>query len=196
MDSHRRRLPHVYPEGKLLFVTWHLHGSLPHHLYPPKSKSNAGQAFVWMDRYLDTTRSGPKYLGLEKVAAIVQAAVYYGAQQLKRYDLEAYVIMPNHVHMLILPHESPSQLMQTLKGYTARMANKQLGTAGQPFWQAESYDHWARNQNEANRIKAYIENNPVKAGLAAHAKDFRWSSAADRRVGTTADSAGLAARAT
>ena len=35
MDQLRRRLPHVWAEGKRLFVTWHLYGSLPHALYPP-----------------------------------------------------------------------------------------------------------------------------------------------------------------
>jgi len=55
----RRRLPHHYPQGKWLFLTWHLHASLPHALYPPAYKLSDGQAFVWMDRYLDTTRVGP-----------------------------------------------------------------------------------------------------------------------------------------
>jgi len=41
-----------------------------------------------------------------------------------------------------------------------------LGRTGEPFWQKESYDHWVRNQAEFLRIKAYIENNPVKAGLS------------------------------
>jgi len=54
MDQRRRRLPHVWAEGKGLFVTWHLYGSLPHALYPPPNQQNAGQAFVWMDRYLDS----------------------------------------------------------------------------------------------------------------------------------------------
>jgi REP element-mobilizing transposase RayT len=196
MDPHRRRLPHSYPEGKLLFLTWHLYGSLPHHLYPPQNKPNAGQAFAWMDRYLDTTRRGPQHLATKGIAGIVQAAIRFGARHLKRYDLEAYVIMPNHVHLLILPHASPSRLMQTLKGYTAREDNKLLGRTGQHFWQGESYDHWVRDAAEAERIRAYIENNPVKAGLAANPEEYRWSSAADRRVEMTLDSAGLTARAT
>ena len=51
----RRRLPHCYPPGKWLFLTWHLHDSLPHALYPPGHKLSDGRAFVWMDRYLDTS---------------------------------------------------------------------------------------------------------------------------------------------
>ena len=56
---------------------------------------------------------------------------------------------------------------QGLKGYTAREANRLLGRTGQPFWQGESYDHWVRDETEFIRIIAYIENNPVKAGLVA-----------------------------
>jgi putative transposase len=195
MDLQRRRLPHVYPQNKLLFITWRLHGSLPGHCYPPKNKLNAGQAFVWIDRYLDTARSGPRFLGQEKIAGVVQASVHYGAQQLKYYDLHAYVIMPNHVHLLLLPLVAPSRLLQTLKGYTAREANRLLGRTGQPFWQAESYDHWVRDTPEAERIRAYIENNPAKAGLVARPDDYPWSSARGR-VETNLDSAGLAARPT
>jgi REP element-mobilizing transposase RayT len=195
-ENHRRRLPHIYPENKLLFVTWHLHGSLPHHPYPPKDKLSAGQAFVWMDRYLDKTREGSLYLAQTAVAELVQESIYHGVRQLNHYDLHAYVIMANHVHLLVLPHVAPSRLLQTLKGYTARKANELLGRTGQPFWQAESYDRWVRDTAEAGRIRDYIENNPVKAGLAACPEDYRWSSAGDGRVERTLDSAGLAARAT
>jgi REP element-mobilizing transposase RayT len=167
----------VYPLDKLLFVTWHFYGSLPHNRYPPPGKQSAGQAFVWMDRYLDTTRAGPLYLRQEAIAGLVQASIHYGAEQLKYYDLNAYVIMGNHVHRLVLPRKAPSRFLQTLKGYTAQQANLALNRTGHPFWQSESYDHWVRNDREANRIKGYIENNPVKAGLAASAEDYRWSSA-------------------
>src|SRR5579863_8375366 len=141
MDLPRRRLPHWYPEGKPLFVTWHLYGSLPHNLYPPPHKLNAGQAFVWMDRYLDKTCDGPLYLKREAIAGVVESSIHYGSQQLKYYDLQAYVIMANHVHLLVLPQTPPSRFLQTLKGYTARKANRLLNRTGQPFWQAESYDH-------------------------------------------------------
>jgi len=190
VSEHRRRLPHIYPQGKLLFVTWHLHGSLPHHLYPPKAKLNAGQAFGWMDRYLDTTRDGPKFLAQEKIAALVHASIHFGARHLNHYDLDAYVIMANHVHLLILPKVAPSRVMQTLKGYTAREANKFLGRTGQRFWQAESYDRWVRDVVEVQRIRSYIENNPVKAGLVLRAEDYQWSSARGR-VETNLDSAGV-----
>src|ERR1035438_3449660 len=74
--------------------------------------------------------------------------------------------------------ENPTiQASQSLKGATAREANRVLGRTGETFWQAESYDHWVRDEKEWQRIEAYIENNPVKAGLVSRAEDYRWSSA-------------------
>jgi len=51
VSFHQRRLPHFYPSGADLFISWHLHGSLPHSVYPP-DKLLTGQAFVWVDRQL------------------------------------------------------------------------------------------------------------------------------------------------
>ena len=90
---------------------------------------------------------------------------------------------------------APSRFLQTLKGYTAREANRLLGRTGQPFWQAETYDHTVRDDRESDRIKAYIENNPVKAGLVAKAEDYIWSSAA-RKAEMNLGSAGQTACAT
>ncbi len=88
--------------------------------------------------------------------------------------------MANHVHVLLLPLVSPSRLLQSLKGASAREANKILGRSGETFWQPESYDHWARDEREMKRIAMYIENNPVRAGLAKTPEDYAWSSAAER----------------
>src|SRR5271165_3234766 len=88
--------------------------------------------------------------------------------------------MSNHMHLLLLPKVSPSRLLQSLKGPSAREANRILGRAGEALWQAESYDHWVRDQDEWNRIRIYIEENPVKAGLVRSAADYRWSSASER----------------
>jgi REP element-mobilizing transposase RayT len=132
-----------------------------------------------MDRYLDTTRIGPMYLVQESVARIVVASLHRGTL-LGHYELGAYVVMSNHVHVLLLPRISPSKLLQSLKGATARESNRILGRTGETFWQAESYDHWVRDEKELGRITAYLENNPVKAGLVTRAEDYRWSSAGER----------------
>jgi REP element-mobilizing transposase RayT len=131
---------------------------------------------VWIDRHLDTARRGPLYLAREPIAQIVAASLQRGIS-LGHYDLRAYVIMANHVHVLLLPLISPSSLLQSLKGATAREANRILGRTGEPFWQAESYDHWVRDESEFERIVRYIENNPVQAGLVTQPEDYRWSSA-------------------
>jgi putative transposase len=158
-----RRLPHIYPEGRWLFLTWHLHGALRPSAFQPPWKALSGEAFVLMDRKLDWPISGPMFLRHDEIASIVEASLYRG-ESVGNYELGAFVIMANHVHASLLPKISVSLLMKSLKGYTAREANKLLGRAGTPFWQKESYDHWVRNEAEWYRIKAYIENNPVRPG--------------------------------
>ena len=89
----------------------------------------------------------------------------------------AFVVMPNHVHLLITPLEAVSKLVQSLKRFTAREGNRMLGLTGQPFWQDESYDRLVRNEAEFDRIVRYIEWNPVTVGLSATPEEFQWSSA-------------------
>jgi REP element-mobilizing transposase RayT len=176
MAPHRRRLPHGYPEGKALFLTWHLHGSMPPSLLPPPSPLSHGQAFVWLDRQLDTRRDGPMHLRRHEIAQMVVDSVHRG-EALGHYQLSAYVGMANHVHLLIWPSISPERLLKAFKGATSRQANRLLSRTGEPFWQKESYDHWVRNAAEFGKMRAYIENNPVKAGLVQRPVDFPWSSA-------------------
>lgn len=85
--------------------------------------------------------------------------------------------MPNHVHILITPQVSLSRIMQSLKRFTARESNRTLGMTGHPFWQDESYGRLVRDECEFERIKRYIEMNPVDAGLVTEPEKFPWSSA-------------------
>ena len=196
MSFSRRRLPHAYPEGKWLFLTWHLHGSLPHGLFPPPAKASAGEAFVWIDRYLDRAAHGPLYLRQPEVARIVIESLHKGVG-LRHFELGAFVVMANHVHVLLRPIIDASLLLRSLKGSSAREANRFLGLTGRPFWQAETYDHWVRDVREYARISAYIENNPVKAGLVARPEDYLWSSAhSGGRLDTNVEAAGKSACAT
>ena len=169
---HTLRLPHIFDEGASLFITWHLYGSLPRERYPPKGKMNSGRLLCGMDRYLDMTREGPQWLGKEEIAKVVEEVLHR-----QECELHSYVIMPNHVHVLLTPRVAPARLMQFIKGASARDANKILGFSGKPFWQRESYDHRVRTPEEFAKIQRYIENNPVKAGLAISPEAYRWSSA-------------------
>lgn len=130
-----------------------------------------------MDRMLDEVRSGPFYLRQQPIADMIVDAIHYSATVLHRYDLEAFVVMPNHMHLLVIPHIPLPLITKTLKGFTAKQANKVLGRTGDPFWQGESYDHLVRDREELERIRSYIERNPVRAGLVRQAGEYRWSSA-------------------
>ena len=109
-------------------------------------------------------------------------ALHYRETELRHYVLHAYVVMPNHVHMLITPVIEVPRIMKSLKAFTGRAANLLLDRTGLPFWQREFYDHWVRD-GEFERIARYIENNPVKAGLATEPHLFARSSAARRAAG-------------
>src|SRR5437016_5706532 len=100
MSFHERRLPHWQPEGKDLFLTWRLHGSLPPNRYIPPKGLSTGQAFAWVVRYLDRAGYGPT---CPQVAQLVTTALQYGQDTLRHYTLDAYAIMTNHVHLLISP---------------------------------------------------------------------------------------------
>ena len=130
-----------------------------------------------LDRLLDQARTGPMYLGRAEIAQMVVDALRYGQSILRHYELHAFVVMPNHVHVLPTPQVAVPKLLASLKGITAKRANQIPGLTGRPFWQEESYDHVARDGQEFERIRRYIEENPVGAGLATIATEFQWSSA-------------------
>ena len=185
----QRRLPHLYPDDHWLFLTWHLHGSLPNSHFPPARKVSDGEAFAWVDRFLDAacavggSPTGPVHLRGEAIATLVVESLFRG-ENLGHYLLGPFVVMANHVHLLLLPSIAASLLLKSLKGATAREANRLLHRTGEQFWQRESYDHWVRSEAEWNRIAAYIENNPVKAGVVSRAEDYEWSSANARWSGS------------
>lgn len=130
-----------------------------------------------VDRLLDNARTSPFYLRQPALADLVVHAIHYSERVLGHYVLYAFVVMPNHVHLLISPNVPLPQLTKSLKNITASRANALLKRAGNPFWQRESYDHEVRSEGEMERIRCYIESNPVKAGLAEEPGLYRWSSA-------------------
>ena len=174
-EFHVRRLPHYYSVRHPIFLTWRLFNSLPTNRAFPAA-TTSGKAFVAMDRLLDTARTGPLHLRRAEFAEMMVEAIGYRERE-GLYNLHSYVVMANHVHLLVTPSIAVSRLMKSLKGFTAREGNRLLGVCGQPFWQDESYDRWVRDTREFERIANYIEMNPVSAGLCATPEDFPWSSA-------------------
>jgi len=174
---YRRRLPHLYRDDQPIFLTWRLYASLPPNRYFPAAGVTSGKAFAVLDRLLDESRTGPFYLRQPAIADMVVEVIHHNADVLERYTLHAFVVMPNHIHMLVSPKIPLPQLTKAVKGFTAKRANQMLACTGNPFWQEESYDHLVRGRAEWERIKFYIEQNPVRAGLVNEARQYRWSSA-------------------
>jgi REP element-mobilizing transposase RayT len=86
-----------------------------------------------MDRYLDETRFGPTWLRKQEIAELVAASIQYAESQLQFYTLHAWVIMSNHVHLLVSPHVTPARFLQSVKGYTARESNRRCNALANRF---------------------------------------------------------------
>ena len=161
MTYYARNLPHWQPDGRTIFLTWRLHGSLPrgfvHQLQ--KLEKDSGKQFLTADLSLDAAATGPRWLSDPEIAGYAEDAIDRGAE-LGHYNLHAYVVMPNHVHLLLDPQVPLRRITGGIKGVSARDANGALGRTGKPFWQDESFDHWIRNGAQFERIRNYIEHNP------------------------------------
>ncbi|MBV5338180.1 MAG: transposase [Deltaproteobacteria bacterium] len=183
---HRRNLPHFeggsIPQG----VTFRLHDSLPqekiaemtgHILLPDKVAANRERIRIF-NQLLDKG-DGAVWLKNSAVAEIVQNSLLFFDGQ--RYSLHAWVIMPNHVHVLFTPMDdwTLTKIIHSWKSFSAREANKILGRVGE-FWQREYFDRAIRNEQGFNSAVAYIENNPVKAGLCQVAEEWLFGSAVCR----------------
>lgn len=182
LHSHyERNLPHRLAPGSSLFITYRLAGTLPrsvrealeaeaslmpHARDDEAQRQRRKQAFVRYDQWLDADVSGPRWLGLPAVAAIVRESLFYFSG--REYTLHAYCIMPNHVHLVLTVAEELTRpfyrVLQAQKRFSATKANQLLHRTG-AFWQAESYDHVIHNSRELANVIAYVVNNPVKAGL-------------------------------
>ena len=133
---YRRHLPHWQKADSALFITWRLFGSLPQQTIASSLKEkNLGKRFLLLDRELDKARYGPTWLKDPRLAKIVVDSLHYGSEHLKLYRLSAYVVMSNHVHILIWPKKVLYRITKSIKGYTARECNKLLARTGETFWQ-------------------------------------------------------------
>jgi putative transposase len=196
-----KRLPHIQPPGATLFVTFRLAGSIPQAvireliaeretaehriaLLPELDRQKEQQTlhkrlFGKWDTVLDQAQTGPTWLAQPAVAQIVANSLHFLDGD--KYTLDCYTLMDNHSHVVFTPLQLEDgtsialpRIMHSLKGFTAVAANHVLERAG-PFWQHESYDHVVRDEAELNRIRRYVLNNAVKAGLVEKAEDWPWS---------------------
>lgn len=120
--------------------------------------------------------AGACWMRQPEIARIVADAIAF--LDGKRFELFAWCVMPNHVHLLFrLLDGSIDRMMRSLKTFTSREANIVLGLTG-AFWQADYYDRSVRDQTELLRCVEYIRMNPAQAGLA----DWPWMKVYDYRL--------------
>jgi len=100
------------------------------------------------------------------LAGIVASSLHFFSED--RYELGDFVIMPNHVHLLVrfYGEHSPKAQCKSGKRFTAAKINRCLGRKGH-FWQDESFDHLVRSEEEFDYLREYIESNPMKASLSS-----------------------------
>jgi REP element-mobilizing transposase RayT len=179
----RGYLPHFdggeVPQG----ITFRLHDSLPQSLLDRWREELAREATLnseaalrrRIENYLDQGY-GSSYLKDPCIASLIQNALLRFDEV--RYRLSTWVIMPNHVHLLMTPcyGHALSRILHSIKSYTALEANRLLNRKGQ-FWMPESFDRYIRDKKHFAAVVAYIENNPVKARLCQKPEDWPYSSA-------------------
>jgi putative transposase len=174
----RGYLPHRDEPGLTQMVTFHVADSFPASLRSEwelllRIEDNHERR-KRLQAYLDKGQ-GECPLRQPHLAKLVEATFQF--YNLRDYELRAWVVMPNHVHVLFSVGQRPmSRVIMDWKKYTAREANKLLNQHG-PFWAADYWDTFMRNPDHELQARNYIERNPVKAGLVSVAVDWLWSSA-------------------
>jgi putative transposase len=128
-----------------------------------------------IEKYLDAGHGGC-WLRQPDIACLVECSLFHFDGQ--RYRLLAWCIMPDHVHALIETREGfpLADVLHSWKSFMSHKANGLLRRSGE-FWQREYLDRYVRNAEHYEKVVAYIEENPVKAGLVRLKTDWLWSSA-------------------
>ncbi len=128
-----------------------------------------------IERALDRGHGEPLLSDPEVGGLVERALLHFDSD---RYRMHAWVIMPNHVHVVATPlgAHTLSSITHSWKSFTATEANRVLGRRG-PFWAPEYFDRAIRGRQHYVDAVSYVEMNPVVAGLCAQPEDWRHSSA-------------------
>jgi putative DNA methylase len=158
----RGYLPHFDAGEVFQSITFRLHDSMPQSLLETWKEDLARESEEYEDKlrwrieaYLDQGY-GASYLSDARIANIVENSLLHFDTE--RYRLSAWVVMPNHVHLLAAPCYacSLSNIMHSIKSYTAQQANKILGRKGR-FWFEDYFDRYIRNAKHFENAISYIE---------------------------------------
>ncbi|MEN8255600.1 MAG: DUF4080 domain-containing protein, partial [Verrucomicrobiota bacterium] len=179
-QTRRKNLPHWTQDDCTYFVTFRLADSIPQsrikeyeelrrkweeHHHPPyseKERERFNELFSErVNEWLDEGAGSCCLKNPELAAHVAETLQHFDGE---RYELDEWVVMPNHVHVLVkpLPGFGLPAILHTWKSYSAHAINQALNRKGQ-LWQKESYDHIVRDMDELNRIRNYIRRNPEKA---------------------------------
>lgn len=176
----RGYLPHLHESGRTQFITWRLADSLPQELYldilrryPEDSDKPA--RFKEFETKLDSG-IGSCILANPLAGRVVCEEIL--SLYPETATIHAFVVMPNHVHILATPNATTplSEMMKKVKGRSSISVNRAMGRKG-TLWQQDYLDRMIRNSEHFEKTAAYIEWNPVKAGLCIEQKQFPFSSA-------------------
>jgi REP element-mobilizing transposase RayT len=163
----RGYLPHLDSPVKTQFITFRTYGSLPKHIYEAiheSLKETTHEDNNW-DSFLDQSASG-NFLSDPNTSQIVMDSLLKG-ESLGHYELYAWAVMSNHVHILLRPLEPHTipQIMKAIKSPTSRQISKLLGIKP-PIWEMDYFDRYIRDPDHFAKTVNYIESNPRKAGLS------------------------------
>jgi len=194
-DRWRSRLPHWEVEGHWHFVTIRCQGSLPEpaqlkigEIREALNRVDAQSKeflqlqrryFLTAEKYLDVDRGFAPFRDGQACKLCLNA---FTSMEEEGWNVGEAVIMPNHLHALIRKEQgifSLKQILQRFKGRSAKWINQHLDRSGR-FWQEDWFDRWMRHEGEVEKARAYIRNNPVKAGLAGHCENYPWRINGDR----------------
>lgn len=177
---YRGGLPHYDAPGFLQAITFRLGDSLPAEAIEKIKATRKDRRSRVLEAALDAG-FGRCILREPVAAAIVARALRHFHGQ--RYRLGAWVIMPNHVHVLVQPFDGVClpDVVQSWKSFSAKEINTRLGMQGR-LWQANYFDRFVRDDRHHTQVATYIENNPVKAGLVEAPDQWPFGSAAARRL--------------
>ncbi len=116
----------------------------------------------------------------DRMAGLLVDVLYHYRRE-KKYLLHEFVVMPNHFHLILTPEVTLERALQFIKGGFSFRAGRELGVRD-TIWQTSFYDHRLRDAGEYLRVRDYIHQNPVKAGLVRSAEEFPYGSANPRWV--------------
>jgi REP element-mobilizing transposase RayT len=174
----RGYLPHFDHPGLIQAVTFRLADAMPAERRDEwelfsKIEDDAVRRQKIED-YLDAGH-GSCVLRDDRAAQIVETALLFFDGQ--RYRLLAWVVMPNHVHVIVepMPNHPLGSILHSWKSYTANEVNKLLRRTG-ALWEPEYHDRFIRDERHLKNAINYVHENPVKARLVKQAELWRWSS--------------------